>query len=201
MNNQKSSSPNVGLATCISRMMSTILYSNCKKPGHTIEYYISKGGGIEGKSIEELKVACTKAWEQKKQSRDTHTKVPLMLKDATGCAFVMMVDPDVLPNTEPLKSEFAGIGSDPLPSASIDEVEYKGWLVTEEEPTTSIDWMTTMELPTEDVFTATTLQQTQCTPVSPNAFPFYVDTGATVYISPEKDDFITLQPIAPCTVK
>ena len=62
-----------------------------------------------------------------------------MVKDVNGRAFMVMVDSAADIPTPPC-SEFAGLASDPVPTATIDEVEYDGWVVIEEEATTTIDW-------------------------------------------------------------
>ncbi|CAA7267819.1 unnamed protein product [Cyclocybe aegerita] len=45
------------------------------------------------------------------------------------------------------------------------------------------------------------LHQSQSTPISTDTCPFYVDTGATAHISPDRTDFITLRPISAHTIK
>lgn len=64
-----------------------------------------------------------------------------------------------------------------------------------------MDWTTNMAPPTEDTFSITALQQTLCTSISLDVHPFYVITGATIHISQEWTDFITLWLINPCVVK
>lgn len=53
---------------------------------------------------------------------------------------------------------FAGLTSDTLPTAAIEEVKYEGWLIVEE-ATTPIDWTCHTSLPMDHVFTIEPLNQ------------------------------------------
>ncbi|KAF8224082.1 hypothetical protein L208DRAFT_1513825 [Tricholoma matsutake] len=125
------------------------------------------------------------------------SKVPVTMKDNNGQAFTIMIDSSALNNGEAVTCEFAGLASDPLSSASIDEVKYEGWLATEEEFTTSIDWADNNTPVNKDTFAVTPLNQSQCTTISLNNHPFYVDTGAMVHITLDRSDFLTLCAISP----
>ena len=120
------------------------------------------------------------------------------MKDVNGRAFTVTVDPTTLSKPQP---EFAGIASDPIPMASIDEIEYEGWMVIEEEPTMSIDWTQHSTHVAGDAFTVEPLNQTTCTQISLDDSPFIVDSGAMVHISPDHTDFISLCPTRPHSVK
>ena len=128
------------------------------------------------------------------------------MKDSSGKAFVVYVDPTDISMPTP-SAEFAGIVSDMIPndislSASIESVEYEGWLVFEEEPRVTIDWNThTKPSDIAAISEISPVQQKDRTPISVDEFPFYVDTGATVHISPEKSDFLTLRPTTARSVK
>jgi hypothetical protein len=183
------------------KMSSPFLCSNpaCKKTGHTVEFCIKQGGGMAGKSIEESKAA-RKLMLDKKRSGIAATKVPVTVKDVNGRAFTVLVDPDPLPSPPP-HPEFAGLAHDPLPAASIEEIEYEGWMAVEEEPTTSIDWEHHTAPAAEAALTLTALNQTTRTQMSLNDFPFIVDTGASVHISPDRSDFLSLHSTTPRSVK
>ena len=68
------------------------------------------------------------------------------MRDSSGKAFIVQLDPADI-STPTASAEFAGIASNTIPeddsfAASIETIEYKGWLVFEEEPQTTIDWNT-----------------------------------------------------------
>ena len=164
----------------------------CKKTGHMMEYCIKAGGGMAGKTIEESKAARKLALEKK--SSGSHTsKIPVTVKDVNRRAFTVMIDSETNPPPI-LCPEFAGLACDPIPTATIDEVEYEGWVVIEEEATVTVDWNQYTSAPAGDAFTVEPLNQTGRSQLSLDDYPFIVDSGATVHISPNKGDFITLRP-------
>jgi len=176
--------------------------SNCKCLGHTNLYCISPGGGMAGKTLQELKDACTKNRENSWSSNNTkpnntNSKVAINMKDSSGKAFIVYVDPsDISSTTNNTKPEFAGLTSDRpksiLPNTTKD-IEWCRWLAFEEELTTSLDWTTHMKpVDIAAISEVSPLQQNKRTPISLDDLLFYVDTGATVHISPEKSDFLTL---------
>lgn len=128
------------------------------------------------------------------------------MKDSNSRAFVVFVDPTDISNPSST-AEFSGITSDAIPDAKsittpIETVKYEGWLVFKEEHKTTNDWNThTKPLNITAISEIAPIQQNSCTLISLNDLPFYVDTGATVHISPEKSDFLTLKPIAAHPVK
>lgn len=95
-------------------------------------------------------------------------------------------------NPQPASSAFAGLVTDELSTKTLDNAEWEGWMATvekEEKPEelkTTLDWK---QYSNNSALTATTNQ------------PFFVDSGTTVYISPCKSDFLTLQPIAPKAIR
>ncbi|KAF8221466.1 hypothetical protein L208DRAFT_1531995 [Tricholoma matsutake] len=168
----------------------------CKRTGHTMEYCIKPGGGMAGKTIEESKAARKLALEKKTPG----LKIPITVKDVNGRTFTVMVDSEADVPTPP-HSEFAGLASDPIPTATIDEVEYDGWVVIEVEATTTIDWSQHTSTPTDNAFAAEPLNQTHHTQLSLDDYPFIVDSGATMHISPDRSDFLTLCPTPPRSVR
>jgi hypothetical protein len=83
-------------------------------------------------------------------------------------------------------------------------MEYDGWLVIEEELMTNIDWLehsnpSTMTSISNPKITAT--PQTQSIPILNESNPFWMDSGASVHISPDQNDFITLKTVSPRSVK
>jgi hypothetical protein len=99
---------------------------------------------------------------------------------------------------------FANIANDQvLPSVTGDADEYMGWVVLEDELNTSIDWSQqtkNSDLTALQAVPLSPLSQKQCTIISCDDHPFWLDTSATVHISPATDDFYTLQQIEPCTM-
>ena len=185
--------------------------SNCKRLGHSNQYCISPGGGMAGKTIQESKDTCYKDREISRgtngtKSNNTNGKIAVNMKDSSGKAFIVYVNPnDISSPINDAKPEFAGLASD-LPESllpdTIEDIEWCGWLAFEEELTTSLDWMThTKPVDIAAISEVSPLQQNKRTPISLDDLPFYVDTGATVHISPEKSDFLTLRPIAARSVK
>lgn len=84
------------------------------------------------------------------------------------------------------KNEFAGLVSDEIPGtlSAAESYEIDTWIALEEEPRVSIDWK---EYTAESTLSsATTVLDT---------YPFYLDSGATIHISPNMSDFNTLKSI------
>jgi len=128
------------------------------------------------------------------------------MKDSNSKAFMVLIDPKDI-STPSSTSEFAGIAADAILddksiTAPIKTIEYKGWLMFEEEPKTTINCNThTKPFDIAAISEIAPIQQNNCTPISLNNLPFYINTGATIHISPEKSDFLMLKPIAACPVK
>ena len=180
--------------------------SNCKRLGHSNQYCISPGGGMAGKTIQESKNACYKDHESSwgtnsTKSNNTNRKITVNMKNSSGKAVIIYVNlSDIFSPINNAKPEFAGLASD-LPKSllpdTMENIEWCRWLVFEEELTTSLNWMThTKPVDITAISEVSPLQQNRCTPISLDYLLFYVDTGATVHISPEKSDFLTLCPIA-----
>ena len=182
--------------------------STCKRTGHTSLYCIMPGGGMAGKMIAESIAACKKDRENKKDgnSGSTPGKVSVTMRDSSRKAFIIQVDPVNVSMPTPT-AKFAGIASDNILenetlATPIEQVKYEGWFVFEEEPRASIDWNThTKPSDVTAISEISPVNQNNCTPISLNDLPFYVDTGATVHISPEKSDFLTLKPTTARSVK
>lgn len=123
--------------------------SICKCPGHTNNYCVMPGGGMASKTITESIVARKRDRESKKgwgNNTQSAGKVLVTMRDSSGKAFIVQLDPADI-STPTASAEFAGIASNTIPeddsfAASIETIEYKGWLVFEEEPQTTIDWNT-----------------------------------------------------------
>jgi hypothetical protein len=168
--------------------------------GHSKAWCIQKGGGMEGKTIEESRVARLAASGKGKggagkSPSSAGGKTFVAVKGGNGRSyFVDTTHLSKLQSTTP-KPEFAGLTYDPTPtSSSIEAIEYHGFLALKE-PKVSINWTTNSQAVDESALAVTIapLQQKHSTPlVSIDTQPFYVDTGASVHISPIRSDFITL---------
>ncbi|KAF8219320.1 hypothetical protein L208DRAFT_1551817, partial [Tricholoma matsutake] len=167
--------------------------SVCGKRGHTKAYCIKPGGSMAGKTVEESKAAC-KAAREKKPLAANPPKIPITVKDINGHVFTVMVDSDTTPSPA---SEFAGLASDPIPTASTDMDEYESWVIIEEEPTTTVNWNGHTSTPIDSTLTVEPLNQMRRSVVTTHDFPFIIDSGAMVHISPKKSDFLNLHPIPP----
>jgi hypothetical protein len=106
------------------------------------------------------------------------------------------------PTSAPLPPEVptfaAFVNSGMLPSVSEDTEEYLGWIVIDENLQTSVNWgdQTKVNMPTVmQAVSISTLPPKQQAPISCNKNPFWLDTGATVYISPNADDFYLLRKV------
>jgi hypothetical protein len=95
--------------------------------------------------------------KKKRQGTDS-SKVPVTVKDVNGHAFTIMINSAQVSSSSPTP-EFAGLVTDPLPIAMIDEVEYEGRLVIEEEPITSVNWNEHHTTAVDDTFIIEPLNQ------------------------------------------
>ena len=74
-------------------------------------------------------------------------------------------------------------------------------MLTTVEPKASVDWREYMDFDI-DVAAISVIASVGCrAPLSVVASPFFLDTGATVHITPACDDFFDLHPILPRYVK
>lgn len=131
--------------------------------------------------IEDSKAAWQLMLKKKKSGTDT-SKIPITVKDVNRCTFTVLVD-STSPQPPLPSPEFAGIACDPIPTTSIEEVEYEGWFGGEEELVSSVDWNQHYTPAAKNTFTVEPLNQTKCTQMSLDNFPFIVDSGASVHIS------------------
>ena len=187
--------PNNGIPTCIV----------CKKRGHSVKYCISEGGDMAGKTLDESKEARSKDRLVKRgrggalKNTPPGGKVNVTMTGTNGQAFSVLVDPKDLAAIQdtPTTKEFVGIASS-TPSdllSDIESLEYNGYMAwIEEEPKTSVDW--NKNTCSADVLTATPLQQSKHTPIDLKSHPFFLDTGASISLSPEPTDFVSITPIS-----
>lgn len=151
---------------------------------------------MAGKMIAELRTACL-ANQGKSPKPANKGQISINVKGENGHAFVAYINSKNLTETETPKTDFAGLAStSPDIHSNLKEVEWQGWMAIEEEPQTRIDWNEHSQTIDEMTFTTISpLQQKKHTPICTESHPFYVDSGATIHISPEQSDFQTLRAI------
>ena len=107
-----------------------------------------------------------------------------------------------------MPSDFAGIAATPLtispapssiPSSHLEEEEFVSWLATEEDPQTTVDWSACgLSSPSSALAASESISTGQS---YLSTCPFWLDTGASVHISPYSTDFLSIASIPPCLVK
>ncbi|HEV7738298.1 MAG TPA: hypothetical protein VGO47_13115, partial [Chlamydiales bacterium] len=198
---------------------SQIACTNCKRSRHTAEYCIAPGGGMAGKTIDESRQA--RRNKELKRGRPSTTgtsnsnqnKFQIRVNGPDGKAYFLNVDPSAMGALTPVyaenqatTSETQALPPDPMPMdlqvnfCDLDAVEYEGWIAVEQEFTTSVNWTTNKQKSTSQILNASELvplSQKSRTTISLLISPFWLDTGASIHISPNRDDFITLRQIKP----
>lgn len=183
---------------------SRLICEGCKSKGrpnfigHTLPWCILEGGGMAGKTVEESRTARIAHFKAKDRDRKKSSS-KVTITPSGGSAFTLEGDPDLIAaymtareskTLPPAKTEFAGLTSDVLPTATIEEVEeleFNALVVLEEEPQAGINWnnYNKHDLDSETVLASVSLE----------TLPFYLDSGATVHITPDPSDFTSLTKI------
>ena len=148
-----------------------------------------------------------------KQTKSNSTSNLSVIKDASGKAYIVNLDNNTILNqtSETITktqdtTNFVGLSSDKSnfnpPINDEEAIEYVGWLAGNDCDTT-IDWRTHTHYTKsannvdgnaiEEEYTAIVMNK--------GSHPFFLDTGATIHISPISTDFISLKPISSRTVK
>ena len=136
-----------------------------------------------------------------KQIKSGNTSNLSVIKDASGKAYIMNLDTNTIINETPDTSasdttNFVGLLSDEsnhIPSMSDeDAIEYEGWLAGEDSNTT-VDWCTCTSSTMQEEYAALVINK--------GSYPFLLDTGATVHISPISTDFEFLKPTSSWTIR
>ncbi|KAJ8517427.1 hypothetical protein ONZ45_g5388 [Pleurotus djamor] len=186
---------------------------NCNLNNHTVEFCVRPGGGMAGKSIEESFAAR----QGKKRKRDDTAAMATTVPAAPPPP-VPSANPSILkhggneylldPNTRQafLLHENNGplpLSDSPNPFAGIAHMEeYSAWLLTTDSLSTSCDWKThSLKRPITHVAAFAPDFTQRRRPVDMSHLPFYLDSGASTHISPERGDFFELYPIPPRRVQ
>lgn len=164
---------------------------------------------MAGKSIEESKQAYRDARRAKNgqasSSNATHQpngKVPIKFRDKNGRAYITYIDSaETFSAEDTAPDAFVGVATDNANSiqpTAPDTVDYHGFMAFEElalrdELKATVDWNIRSRTPDAAALSVTTSQSD--IPLSLEDHPFYCDTGASVHISPDKNDFSNLRPL------
>ncbi|KAF8814734.1 hypothetical protein BYT27DRAFT_7081851 [Phlegmacium glaucopus] len=201
-----------------SKAQEPVICSNCGKEHHTDPYCILPGGGMAGKTIEESRAARRRDRGGKTVGKVKNTSNPVMkhkvrITTATGQALIVEVDDDTLANgtSAAPPNDFAGV------THTTDDLEWDGFahmaliergeeeihinsaatpepeLTSSINLTTSVDWNKASQPIDLAKVTVAALNQNSKTILSLAKFPFYVDSGASIYVTPDKSDFYTLE--------
>lgn len=162
---------------------------------------------MAGKSIEESKQAYRDARRAKNgqasSSNATHQpngKVPIKFRDKNGRAYITYIDSaETFSAEDTAPDAFVGVATDNANSiqpTAPDTVDYHGFMAFEElalrdELKATVDWNIRSRTPDAAALSVTTSQSD--IPLSLEDHPFYCDTGASVHISPDKNDFSNLR--------
>ncbi|KAF8808395.1 hypothetical protein BYT27DRAFT_7096510 [Phlegmacium glaucopus] len=176
------------------RSWEPVICSHCKKKHHTKPYCIALGGGMAGKTIEESRVVHQL---DKSGMSATNTNPPLVGTSAAPAnefaGIIQTTDNlewDGFSHMAMLKSveeEVYGTSATPEPNIPASLINV----------TTSINWDEASKPVNFTKITVATLNQSSQTLLSLTKFPFYVDSGASIYVMPDESDFYTLNKIEP----
>jgi len=193
--------------------------SNCHWTSHTADFCVRAGGGMAGKSIEEAQAAKRRGSREKqekpKDSKNARLKVALSFKDSNGQAFITHVDMDNITamNTNTVTSSTVHVNLTSVnfdsPSLNlaahltgVETVEYEGFLACFDDPRVSIDWAEhSNNIEVSPTMIAAPHQTRRTTIISLDTCPFFLDSGASVHVSPEQSDFLSLRPISLKAIK
>lgn len=178
--------------------------------GHESKFCAHPGGAMHKDGFDAARNAARAAADN--TAKDKGAKVYTQLTGPKGKIY-LVEDGDLgklqTLNTRSLAVGFAGLVTDDVPTTSVGDDEWAGWMaiVEEEEESeaakVSIDWKNcTKEINQPNPLTIIPLDQdTETALAATDDHPFFVDSGATIHVSPCKSDFITLQPIEPKPIK
>lgn len=154
---------------------------------------------MAGKTLDELKAACIVHYKAKRKTKDKKKGVSKFTFTPAGrAAFTVEGDSDVLAayisslaskvQGGTVRAEFAGLTADYTKLAETESLEVNAWVTLEEEPRARVDWKE---------YTKSDRNETTLSSITTsfNIYPFYLDSSATTYITPELSDFISLQTI------
>jgi transposase InsO family protein len=186
--------------------------SNCKRASHLADFCIQPGGKMEGRSIDDTKAAQHAASQRtapQRSAQPTQSSAHVATTDqnkVTPAAPITIngISYTLVPNMIPAPPAVA-VASDSalmaVSSATIVDADYDfhAYIAIAGEPSASVKWEVhgKQEDLGEIVATPVALSATRTPVENLDNSPFFLDTGATTHISPERSDFKSLRPISP----
>ncbi|KAF8888954.1 hypothetical protein CPB84DRAFT_1849511 [Gymnopilus junonius] len=195
------------------QVAATLKCGVCHKLGHTETYCISEGGGMEGKTIEELKRKRKMDREAQRKTKgmamasasansgSSTSRIRIPYKDSNGQVLILELDPSAITATlapTGQSSTFAGLASlctDDL-AYSTEALELGGWMVTYDVMDLPETHLSAIPVNPKD-FAFTMVLQAYVGFRKLDVIPFKMDSGASMAISPVWDDFVNYRPILP----
>ena len=187
---------------------------NCKRLGHLTDFCIRPGGKMEGRSLDDAKAAQRAASQRSSRSNNPSNSqsasANVAIAETVPAENTQTIGPSIMvngiayvPTPTPTISKPPTPSTDSALCALTSTAEYyrnydfEAFLAVCGKPHASVDWnnhnnaIDLNQIPVEPVaFSASRVPiTTEC--------PFFLDTGATAHITPERSDFKSLQPIAP----
>jgi hypothetical protein len=185
---------------------STKVCSNCKAPGHLADECWQPGGGMEGRR-EEVLAAKKKRTEHapgRTGGRSTQPQVTgatstrfdergkaFVLDSTTGEAFYLAKSSSSNRASPSPTKEPAPLPAESYLSLPADHIEYKSYHL-DEDLRAGVDWREVRRSDKDMVALSES---------SIAAAPYFLDTGATVHITPARSDYMTFKTIAPRCVR
>ena len=194
--------------------------SNCKRTNHLPAFCIAPGGGMEGKTLDDARNAQRVA---RGKSPSSSASTSPSTTSYSGRAFTtpngqqafLADNGTVYTASSPLPSapittfcppvhggDFANLAVDNMPMAPGDHFEHAAWIIDtpigHDIPTTlsvSVDWSSNSRA--VETVNLSAVDTSKRLPLSLKDSPFFLDTGATTHLSPERTDFHNLRPISP----
>jgi hypothetical protein len=150
----------------------------------------------------------------KAKAREERNKAPstAIKRDQSGRTYIIdsetkqaiLLTSDDKPPTSS-DTALAAIATDSFPKewyssmSAADHFEYEALFL--EDHSASVDWHERRRSVAADAFLAASINSNSHTKLSSDAGPFILDSGATIYISPDTSDFFELRAIPPRTIK
>ncbi|KAF5325778.1 hypothetical protein D9611_000914 [Ephemerocybe angulata] len=160
---------------------------NCKKTGHVADYCVSAGEGMAGKTLEEARAKKLKDQGNRRGDSGQAKGKPKVRVYAEGKAYLVDAG-DLTQTSDTNTTKFAGLAAssafnlaNDVPLNDTEKEEYDGWGATA--------FMVEEE---QDSYANVDEAKTAISAPTTTIVPFWLDSGATVHISPVCSDFDNL---------
>ena len=131
--------------------------------------------------------------------RPANNKYPVNLKAPDGRTYTAYMDYPMTTNQD------ANINNEGTsPHVPADAVEYAGWVALDSMLSSSVNWKLQSKNSNSTGYQASSLSSftdTKQKPINFDSGPFWLDTGASVHISPDPSDFYSLRLIPQRAIK